>query len=264
MTNLSPLQKLLGSDAPPRHDHGMLEVHRLPVLQDNYIWVMHDSVTRETVVIDPALAEPVLALAKAQDWQITEIWNTHWHPDHVGGNAAIVAATGCSVTGPADEAAKIPHITRAVREGEKISFGGATFRVIDVRAHTAGHIAYYSAREAVLFAGDALFAMGCGRLFEGTAEQGFASMQKFAALPNDVTVYCAHEYTASNGRFALTVEPDNRDLADRMDEVSRARAANIATVPFYLGEEKKTNPFLRATSVAEFAERRLAKDAFRG
>jgi hydroxyacylglutathione hydrolase len=264
MATHSFAQNRLGSDPAAWHGTTMLTVHRIPVLQDNYIWVMHDSVTRETVVIDPALAEPVLALAARNDWQISEIWNTHWHPDHVGGNAGIVAATGCAVTGPADESAKIPHITRAVRDGEKLGFGGTAFRVLDVRAHTAGHIAYYSESEAVLFAGDALFAMGCGRLFEGTAQEGFASMQKLRTLPDDVTVYCAHEYTASNGRFALTVEPDNADLVARMDDVTQARAADLPTVPFLLGTEKKTNPFLRAASVAEFAERRLAKDSFRG
>jgi hydroxyacylglutathione hydrolase len=254
----------LGGSALPCHNGDMIDVLRLPVLSDNYIWLMHDRVTLDTVVIDPAVADPVLDKVRELGWQISEIWNTHWHPDHVGGNAGIVAATGCPVTGPADEAAKIPHLTRAVREGEKLDFGGATFRVIDVRAHTSGHIAYYSESEAVLFCGDSLFAMGCGRLFEGTAAQGYASMEKLRALPDDVTVYCAHEYTASNGRFALTVEPDNAALVDRMEEVTRARAADMATVPFFMGEEKKTNPFLRAASVAEFAGRRLAKDSFRG
>jgi hydroxyacylglutathione hydrolase len=242
----------------------MLSVHRLPVLQDNYIWLMHDSVTRDCVVIDPAVADPVLECAKSNSWTITEIWNTHWHPDHVDGNADIVAATGCAVTGPADEAPKIPHLTRAVREGEKLSFGGVSFRVLDVRAHTSGHIAYYSESQALLFCGDSLFAMGCGRLFEGTAAQGYASMRQLAALPDDVTVFCAHEYTASNGRFALTVEPGNGDLAKRMEEVVRLRTDNVPTVPFSLGLEKKTNPFLRAASIDEFATRRTAKDSFRG
>ncbi len=241
-----------------------MQILRIPVLSDNYIWLMHDSVTQETVVIDPAVSGPVLAEARRHGWRISEIWNTHWHPDHVGGNAEIVAATGCSVTGPADEAAKIPHITRGVRDGEKVDFGGTSFRVLDVRAHTAGHIAYFSDSERVLFCGDSLFAMGCGRLFEGTAEQGFAVMQKLQRLPNDTSVYCAHEYTASNGRFALTIEPENADLLTRMDEVTRARAANVPTVPFTLGEDKKTNPFLRAASVEDFAARRTAKDSFRG
>lgn len=262
---MSPLEsKHLGITPFSRHDLQMLQIVRLPVLSDNYIWLMGDDITRDAVVIDPAVAAPVLAEARARGWRITEIWNTHWHPDHVGGNAEIVAATGCSVTGPADESDRIPHLTRAVREGEKVSFGGSEFRVLDVRAHTAGHIAYYSADEAVLFSGDALFAMGCGRLFEGTAEQGFAVMQKLGRLPGDVMVYCAHEYTAANGHFALTVEPENDDLATRMAEVVQARAAHLPTVPFSLSEEKKTNPFLRAKSVDDFAAKRAAKDSFKG
>jgi hydroxyacylglutathione hydrolase len=264
MLMLNVEQNRLGATAALWHERAMMRILRIPVLQDNYIWMMHDSITQDTVVIDPAMAAPVLAEAKRHNWRITEIWNTHWHPDHVGGNAEIVAATGCSVTGPAEEAAKIPHITRAVTDGEKVSFGGSMFRVMDVRAHTAGHIAYYGEEERVLFCGDSLFAMGCGRLFEGTAEQGFEVMRKLNKLPNDVHVYCAHEYTASNGRFALTVEPDNVDLVSRMDEVIRARQANIPTVPFTLGEEKKTNPFLRAKSVDAFATLRAAKDSFTG
>ncbi len=259
-----PSPNRLGQSGAVGHDPAMIRILRVPVLQDNYIWLMHDSITRDTVVIDPAVAAPVLAEAKRHGWRITEIWNTHWHPDHVGGNAEIVAATRCSVTGPADESEKIPHITRAVREGEKVTFGGTDFRIMDVRAHTSGHIAYYSDQERVLFCGDSLFAMGCGRLFEGTAAQGHAVMQKFSKLPDDVSVYCAHEYTAANGRFALTVEPDNRDLTDRMEEVTRARQAGLPTVPFMLSEEKKTNPFLRAKSVDEFAARRAAKDSFTG
>jgi hydroxyacylglutathione hydrolase len=261
---LSDKGKSLGASAPLCHGQGMLQIARIPVLADNYIWLMGDDITQEAVVIDPAVAAPVLAEAKRRGWAITEIWNTHWHPDHVGGNTEIVAATECSVTGPADEADRIPRLTRAVKEGEKVTFAGVDFRIMDVRAHTAGHIAYYCDEERVLFAGDSLFAMGCGRLFEGTAEQGFTVMQKFSRLPGDVSVYCAHEYTAANGRFALTVEPQNQDLADRMEEVVRARQAAIPTVPFLLGEEKKTNPFLRAKSVDEFAARRAAKDSFTG
>jgi hydroxyacylglutathione hydrolase len=261
---LSGTGKSLGAPELLCHGQEMLQIARIHVLADNYIWLMGDDITREAVVIDPAVAAPVLAEAKRRGWRIAEIWNTHWHPDHVGGNTDIVAATGCSVTGPADEMDRIPHLTRAVKEGEKVTFAGTDFRVMDVRAHTAGHIAYYCNEERVLFAGDSLFAMGCGRLFEGTAEQGFAVMQKYNKLPGDVAVYCAHEYTAANGRFARTVEPDNQDLADRMEEVVRARQAAIPTVPFMLSEEKKTNPFLRAKSVDEFAARRAAKDSFTG
>jgi hydroxyacylglutathione hydrolase len=256
--------KTVGAAALLCHKQDMVQIARIPVLADNYIWLMGDDITREAVVIDPAVAAPVLVEAKRCGWTITEIWNTHWHPDHVGGNADIVAATGCSVTGPAGEADRIPCLTRGVKEDEKVTFAGADFRIMDVCAHTAGHIAYYCDEERVLFAGDSIFAMGCGRLFEGTAEQGFAVMQKFSKLPNDVSVYCAHEYTAANGRFARTIEPENEDLINRMDEVTRARQAALPTVPFLLGDEKKTNPFLRAKSVDEFAARRAAKDSFTG
>ncbi|GGE08336.1 hydroxyacylglutathione hydrolase [Polymorphobacter glacialis] len=239
-----------------------IEVVQVAVLSDNYVYLVHSG--DETAVIDPAVAEPVLAAAAARGWMITQILNTHWHPDHVGGNAAIVAATGAKVTGPKDEAAKIPHIERAVAEGDTVSVGGAMARVFDVGAHTAGHIAYSFDDDGVLFPGDTLFAMGCGRLFEGTPAQMHAALSKLMALPDATMVYCAHEYTQGNARFAVTVEPDNVALAARMADVDARRARGLPTVPFSIGEERATNPFVRAGSVAELAERRAAKDSFRG
>ncbi len=240
----------------------MLEVVGVPVLSDNYVWLAHDRASGETAVIDPAVAEPVLAAASARGWKISQILNTHWHPDHVGGNAAIVEATGAFVTGPAGEAAKIPGIGRAVSEGDEVRIGHEVARVIDVHAHTAGHIAY--AFPGVLFPGDTLFALGCGRLFEGTAADMHSALAKLMALPGETRVFCAHEYTQSNARFALTVEPENAALVARAAAIDTLRARGEATVPFSLALEAATNPFVRAGSVEELARRRTAKDSFRG
>ena len=238
----------------------MLSVVRIPVLSDNYVWLLHDDASGETVVVDPAVAEPVLAEAADRGWTISQIWNTHWHGDHVGGNAAIKAATGCLITGPTAEAAKIGSLDRQVGEGDKVRIGDHVAAVMEVPAHTAGHIAYHLAADHIIFVGDTLFAMGCGRLFEGTADQMFVNMARLAALPDDTMVYCAHEYTQSNGRFALTIEPDNEALADRMAQVDAARARGEATVPTTIGLERATNIFMRASDAAELARRRTAKD----
>lgn len=240
----------------------MLDVVRIPVLSDNYVWLLHDGASGETVVIDPAVAEPVLAAAADRGWTIGQIWNTHWHPDHVGGNEAIKAATGCTVTGPAAEAGKIPTLDRQVGEGDSVRIGAHEARVMAVPAHTAGHIAYHLPQDGLVFVGDTLFAMGCGRLFEGTADQMFANMQRLAALPAETTVYCAHEYTQSNGRFALVAEPDNAAIRARMTDVDAARARGEPTVPTTIGLERDTNVFMRAGSAGQLAELRRAKDNF--
>ena len=241
-----------------------LEIVCLPVLSDNYIWLVRENTSGEVMVVDPAVAEPVLAKADALGWKITHIWNTHWHPDHTGGNAAIKAATGCLITGPAAEFERIPTLDVRVREGDVVTLGETSAQVIDVPAHTAGHIAFHFANEQVAFVGDTLFAMGCGRLFEGTAAQMFDNMAKLAALPDATAVYCAHEYTQSNGRYALVAEPDNAALIARMAEVDAMRLRGEATVPTSIGLERATNPFMRASSIEQLAERRAAKDSFRG
>jgi hydroxyacylglutathione hydrolase len=242
----------------------VLEIVRIPALSDNYIWLVHEPQSGETMVVDPAVAEPVLAKAEARGWRITQIWNTHWHPDHTGGNEAIKAATGCTITGPAGEAQRIPTLDRQVREGDRVSLGEIEAVVMEVPAHTAGHIAYHLPTEEMIFVGDTLFAMGCGRLFEGDAAQMHSNLQRLATLPEQTQVYCAHEYTLSNARFAVTVEPDNEALARRAEEVAALRARDEATVPTTIGLERATNPFMRASSAEQLAEHRLAKDNFRG
>jgi hydroxyacylglutathione hydrolase len=242
----------------------MIEVVRIPVLSDNYVWLVHELGSGETTVIDPAVADPVLEEAERRGWRIGQIWNTHWHPDHTGGNEAIKRATGAPVTAPAAEASRIPTLDRAVKEGDRVSLGPVEANVLEVPAHTAGHIAYHLPSETMIFVGDTMFAMGCGRLFEGSAAQMHHNLQRLAALPEETAVYCAHEYTLSNGRYALVAEPDNEALKHRMAEVEAAREAGEATVPTTIALERATNPFVRARSVEEFAERRSAKDAFRG
>ncbi|QGY81103.1 hydroxyacylglutathione hydrolase [Sphingorhabdus lacus] len=238
-----------------------LEIVRIPVLSDNYVWLVHEPVSGETMVVDPAVAPPVLEKAEELGWKISQIWNTHWHPDHTGGNAEIKQATGCTITGPAAEAGRIPTLDVQVKGGDAVRLGDVTADVLDVPAHTAGHIAFHFAEDGAAFVGDTLFAMGCGRLFEGTAEQMFGNMRALEALGDDTAIYCAHEYTLSNGRFALTVEPENTALVQRMAEVVALRDRGEPTVPTTIALEKATNPFMRATSVAELAARRAAKDA---
>ena len=238
-----------------------IEVVRIPVLSDNYVWLVRESESGEVMVVDPAVAGPVLAKADELGWKITQIWNTHWHPDHTGGNAEIKAATSCIITGPGAEFARIPTLDIQVKGGDTVMLGAASAKVIDVPAHTAGHIAFHFAEDHAAFVGDTLFAMGCGRLFEGSADQMYSNMRKLEALGDDTAIYCAQEYTLSNGRFALTVEPDNEALVERMAKVIAMRERSEPTVPTSIALERATNPFMRAGSVAELAARRAAKDA---
>ena len=240
---------------------GRLSVSAVPVLSDNYVWLIHDAETGETAAVDPSIAAPVLAAAEARGLRITQVLNTHWHPDHTGGNDAIRDATGCAITGPA-EAERVSRMDRIVSEGDRIQVGGSEAIVWDIPAHTAGHIALYFEDEGTIFVGDTMFAMGCGRLFEGTAEQMYANMQRIAALPDDVWIYCGHEYTLSNARFAAHVDPENRDVARRLERTAAMRDAGQITLPTTVAEERATNPFVRARNVEEFARLRTEKDSF--
>ena len=256
----------MGVDAQQRNvvmaNSGTLEIVAVPAFADNYLWLVHNPASGETAVVDPGDAAPVLAEAQARDWRIGQVWNTHWHPDHTGGNQAVVAATGATLSAPAAEAAKIAGIDVALKEGDTIRLGDHVGEVWEVPGHTLGHVALIFRDAGIAFVGDTLFAMGCGRLFEGTPEQMHASLQRLGRLPDDTSVYCAHEYTLSNARFAAVAEPDNPAIADRLAAVEAARARGEATVPTTIGAEQATNPFLRAASLAQFAERRAWKDRF--
>ena len=252
----------------------MLEIHQFACLSDNYGFLAHDPESGETACIDTPDAAAYLREAKAKGWAITQIWNTHWHPDHAGGNAAIVAATGCSVTGPAEVERLGTAPDRVVADGDTVTLGAHEARVIDVGGHTNGHIAYHLPDAGTAFVGDALFALGCGRMFEGTAPQFWASLSRLKALPPATTLYCAHEYTASNARFAVHADPDNAALIAYAADVAAKRAAGEWTVPTRLDKELAANPFLRADdpalaarwgggdAVATFAALRAAKDSF--
>lgn len=228
----------------------MLEIIILPVLTDNYIYVVHDRDTKETAVVDPALAGPVLAFLNEKGWALKYILNTHHHSDHVGGNLQIKQQTGCQIIGATSDWKRIPGIDRGVDEGDSLSLGGHTAEIIATPGHTLGHVVYHFAVDKLLFCGDTLFVMGCGRLFEGTAEQMWKSLQKLKALPKETKVYCTHEYTQNNGRFAITVEPDNTILQEKMQEVKQLRDSNQPTVPTTIADELTTNPFFREDSPA--------------
>ena len=241
-----------------------LDIVRIPALSDNYIWLVHDPESGETMVVDPAEAAGVQRVLTERGWRLTAIWNTHWHPDHTGGNADLKTAWDVPVIAPAAEAAKIPTADRLVAEGDTVRLGNHVATVLETPAHTAGHITYHFADDGLVFTGDTLFAMGCGRLFEGSAAQMHANLQRLAALPADTLVYCAHEYTLSNARYARVAEPDNEAVTDRLRAVEAMRERGEATVPTTIALERATNPFMRAVSIEQFAERRASKDAFRG
>lgn len=223
-----------------------LQIVVFPMLSDNYGFLLHDPASGETAVVDPAEAAPTLTACAAQGWRLSHILNTHHHGDHVGGNLELKAKTGCTVIGPAYDRDRIPGIDLAVDEASGADFGSRHAEVFFVPGHTRGHIAYWFADDKALFCGDTLFSLGCGRLFEGTPQQMWSSLLKLRALPDDTRVYCAHEYTQSNARFALAAEPENAALKRKVETVVAARAAGQFTIPSDLATEKACNPFLRA------------------
>ncbi|UVI38666.1 hydroxyacylglutathione hydrolase [Qipengyuania spongiae] len=251
----------------------MLEIHQFPCLSDNYGFLLHDPDSAETAAIDTPDGDEYLKQAKAKGWRITQIWNTHWHPDHAGGNEAIVEATGAATVAPR-EVEKIAAIDRVVGNGDSVSLGAHEARVIDVSGHTNGHIAYHLPDDGIAFVGDSVFALGCGRMFEGEPRQFWNSLERIRSLPGDTTLYCAHEYTQANAKFALHADPDNVELQHYASEVEAKRAEGRPTVPTQLSRELQTNPFLRADDAAlrdrwggvgpaeTFAALRAAKDNF--
>ncbi|MCI3132932.1 hydroxyacylglutathione hydrolase [Phenylobacterium aquaticum] len=246
-----------------------ITVHQFPCLSDNYGFLVRDDATGLAACVDTPEAGPILKALQDTGWKLALILNTHWHQDHAGGNAEIKAATGAIAIGPA-EIERLTPVDRKVAGGDVVELGETRFQVIETGGHTLGHVAYYDAADHVAFVGDTLFALGCGRMFEGTADQMWASLQRLAALPDDTRVYCAHEYTASNARFALSVD-DDPALKARAEQIFAARERGEATVPTTIGVEKATNPFLRAPLLRPgmpaheaFGAVRAAKDAFRG
>ncbi len=253
-----------------------LLIHQVPCLKDNYAYLLHCPETGATGALDPSEAKPVLDAAAAKRWRITHVLNTHHHWDHVGGNGGIKSATGARIVGPEPDRARIPEIDETVEEGRPFRLGNASATIFFIPGHTRGHMAFWFEESKALFCGDTLFTLGCGRLFEGTPQQMWTSLSKLRALPGETEVYCGHEYTESNARFALAIDPENAALKRRAAEVKAARAEGRPTVPASMEEERATNPFLRADDrrvgaavgmagappVEVFAELRRRKDNF--
>jgi hydroxyacylglutathione hydrolase len=254
----------------------LIEVHMFPCLEDNYGYLVHDPASGLTATIDTPEVEPIERALHNKGWQLDYIFNTHHHFDHAGGNLELKDKTGCRIVGPAADADRIPGIDIRVSDGETFELGEQQVTVFETPGHTRGHIVYYFRDSAAAFVGDTLFALGCGRLFEGTPRQMWASLSKLLKLPDDTQVYCAHEYTLANARFAVTVDPENSELLTRMNEIVALREANRPTIPTSIGLERATNPFMRpdsagmraalnmpnATDVEVFAEVRSRKDKF--
>ena len=237
-------------------------IRQFACLDDNYGFLVHEPSSGQTACIDTPDTGRILEEADKAGWDITQIWNTHHHWDHAGGNLALKDATGAKIFAPAYDKHRIDGIDTAVSDGDTVSLGNAKARVMFTPGHTLGHIIYWFEDQNIAFVGDTLFALGCGRLFEGTPAQMHKSLNRLAALPPKTTIYCAHEYTQANARFALSVEPENPELIAYAKDVDAKRKRGEPTVPTTIGQELAANPFLRARSVDEFAARRAAKDRF--
>ncbi|MFO1152921.1 MAG: hydroxyacylglutathione hydrolase [Rhodospirillales bacterium] len=253
-----------------------LEVIPIPALQTNYIYLLHEPVAGVTAAVDPSVAAPVLAELQRRGWRLDLILNTHHHHDHVGSNLELKARTGCRIVGNAADRARIPGLDDAVADGGEVGVGRARGQAIAVSGHTIGHMVYWFQDAGLLFSGDTLFSLGCGRLFEGSPSQMWASLCRLRALPAETRVFCGHEYTLDNARFCLTIDPDNRALQARAADARRLREAGLPTLPARLGDEAACNVFLRADdpiiqraagtpagdAVAAFAAIRRRKDTF--
>lgn len=253
-----------------------LEIELFGCRSDNFGVLIHDPASGATASIDAPEEKPILEALARRGWVLTHIFTTHHHGDHVEANLALKNHFGAKVIGPAKEADRIPGIDQRVNDGDRFDFAGHPVEVISTPGHTAGHVCYHLPQDQLLFAADTLFALGCGRLFEGTAADMWKSLSKLAKLPDETAVYFGHEYTLSNARFALTVDPENEALKERAAAIEKMRAAGESTAPTTLGLEKQTNPFLRAadpgirkalgmanaTDAEVFAEVRARKDRF--
>jgi len=238
-------------------------VTAIPMLTDNYSWLIKDQVSGKLGIIDPAEAAPAIAAIDAAGGHLDFIFLTHHHGDHIDGAPELAGHYGAKIVGNAGDAHRLPKLDISVREGDEVPFGAASARVLDVPGHTLGHIAYYFADGGLLFCGDTMFSLGCGRLFEGTAADMYDSLQKFAELPPETLVCAGHEYTQSNAQFAISVDPENVPLQTRLREVDALRREGKATLPVRLAEEMATNPFLRALDAPSLGRLRTAKDNFR-
>jgi hydroxyacylglutathione hydrolase len=239
-----------------------ISAQSVPILKDNYAWLLKDSETGATAIVDPADAKPIIAAIEAQGGRLDMILLTHHHADHTAGVDEVRAHFKCKVVGAAADAHRLPKLDVAVKEGDTVPLGNAKGQVIDTPGHTRGQINFFFPEGPVLLSGDTLFSLGCGRLIEGTAGEMFESLRKLAALPGDTKVCCGHEYTESNAKFALTVDPDNAALKVRVAEVQKQRAAGQPSVPSLMSDECAANPFLLAKDAASLADVRGKKDRF--
>jgi hydroxyacylglutathione hydrolase len=238
----------------------MLKVHIIPILQDNYTYILEAS--NAVAIVDPGEAAPVIEYLDSHNLKPTLIFNTHHHGDHIAGNAEIIERYRCKLAGPKSEIGRIPNMDILLSEAEEFSFAGESIHILETPGHTRGHIALYFPSGKTLFTGDTLFSLGCGRLFEGDAQTMWNSLQKIMVLPDETQIYCGHEYTLSNGKFCLSIEPENAALQARMREVEILRVQNKPTLPVTLGTEKKTNVFLNAKTAENFGRLRALKDKF--